>query len=315
PRQRGLLAFGPAAGRSDREHATADHLLGHARAGPLDDADALEAGDERERGARGVRARDRHRIGGVHRGGDHPHAHLVRGEAPRPGDLPHGEHRSQRTRALRDRCSHRLPRPSRSDPGTVRWCRWRVDTARIAAPRCHPSYVAGCGPTRPSAPRSSAAMVSISCALNVKSKTSRFSRIRSGDADFGMETSPSWTCQRRITWAGVLPYSAAIRAISRSDNGSRLCPSGACVSTTIPSRSQASRVSWFWKYGCDSTWSTTGTSPVSSTMRSTCSCSKLGTPAPRSRPSSTRAATARQVDTKSPTYRVGNGQWMRNRSR
>src|SRR5690625_6922952 len=42
-RQRGLLAFGPATGRSDRQHATADHLLGHARAGPLDDADALRS--------------------------------------------------------------------------------------------------------------------------------------------------------------------------------------------------------------------------------------------------------------------------------
>jgi hypothetical protein len=35
---------------------------------------------------------------------------------------------------------------------------------------------------------------------------SMFSLIRAGVTDLGNTTSPSWMCQRRITWAAVLPW-------------------------------------------------------------------------------------------------------------
>ena len=43
---------------------------------------------------------------------------------------------------------------------------------------------------------------------------SKFSRIRSGVADFGITTLPSWRCQRRIAWAGVLPWRSATATIA-----------------------------------------------------------------------------------------------------
>ena len=55
-----------------------------------------------------------------------------------------------------------------------------------------------------------AAISAISSSLSSKSKSSKFSRIRSGVTDLGMTTLPSCRCQRRIAWAGVLPWRAAI---------------------------------------------------------------------------------------------------------
>ena len=71
--------------------------------------------------------------------------------------------------------------------------------------------MAGSGPMR--SPASRRAIAAISSSLSSKSKTSTFSRIRSGVTDFGITTLPSCRCQRRIVWAGVLPWWAAIVAI------------------------------------------------------------------------------------------------------
>jgi hypothetical protein len=48
-------------------------------------------------------------------------------------------------------------------------------------------------------PVSSPAMRVISSSVSVKSKTSMFSRIRSGRTDFGITTMSRWISQRRMT--------------------------------------------------------------------------------------------------------------------
>lgn len=60
------------------------------------------------------------------------------------------------------------------------------------------------------APVSSVAMRFISSSVSWKSKTSRFSAMRSGRTDFGMTTMPRWMSQRRTTWATVLLCPVAI---------------------------------------------------------------------------------------------------------
>ena len=72
--------------------------------------------------------------------------------------------------------------------------------------------VAGSGPIR--SPLSSGRS-RMSSSLSSKSKTSMFSRIRSGVTDLGMTTLPSCRCQRRIAWAGRL-------AVALGDRDDRL---------------------------------------------------------------------------------------------
>ena len=50
----------------------------------------------------------------------------------------------------------------------------------------------------------------MSSALSSKSKTSKFSAIRSLRTDFGMATTPRWVSQRRITCATLFPYFPAM---------------------------------------------------------------------------------------------------------
>ena len=52
--------------------------------------------------------------------------------------------------------------------------------------------------------------------VSSKSKTPKFSAIRSGRTDFGMALRPSCRCQRIMTCAGVLPWAVAIAAIAGS---------------------------------------------------------------------------------------------------
>ena len=68
------------------------------------------------------------------------------------------------------------------------------------------------------------------------------------------------------------------------------------------------------RYGCTSIWFTAGTVPVSAASRCRCGTWKLDTPIERARPSLANSSSACQVETKSPSYRVGSGQWIRNRS-
>jgi hypothetical protein len=79
------------------------------------------------------------------------------------------------------------------------------------------SMVSGSGPPR--TPVSSASIAAISSGDSSKSKTSKFSAIRLARTDFGMAEKPCWRCQRRMTWAGVLPYLEASATIVGSSSG------------------------------------------------------------------------------------------------
>ncbi len=130
---------------------------------------------------------------------------------------------------------------------------------------------------------------------------------------FGKTMSPRCRCQRRTTCAG------SGRRRRRSRRWWRRRPIapwaiGDQASVTTPCRRLAARTASLRKNGWTSTWLTTGTTPVSATIRSRWAGWKFETPIEVARPSSTNSARVRQVETKSPSYRVGSGQWMRNRS-
>ena len=59
-------------------------------------------------------------------------------------------------------------------------------------------------------PVSKPAIVPMPLPVSSKSKTSRFSAIRSGLTDLGIMTALRWTSQRRTTWPTDLPWAAAI---------------------------------------------------------------------------------------------------------
>ncbi len=59
-------------------------------------------------------------------------------------------------------------------------------------------------------------MRAISSSVSSKSKTSKFSAIRSGRTDLGITTTPRWVSQRSTTWATVFPCA------SRSDEQGRV---------------------------------------------------------------------------------------------
>ena len=120
--------------------------------------------------------------------------------------------------------------------------------------------VAGSGPVR--SPASRRAIAAISSSLSSKSKTSMFSRIRSGVTDLGMTTLPSCRCQRRIAWAGVLPWRAAISTIV-SSSSRWPCASGLQASVAIPCSACQARSSACWRRGCSSIWLTVGRFSVS----------------------------------------------------
>ena len=90
---------------------------------------------------------------------------------------------------------------TRDGPGYVKalGSRWRTGGGRrcgAACPRCgRPGYaggrtkLSGSGPVR--SPTSSASMAAISASVRWKSKTAKFSSMRSGVTDLGMTTLPS----------------------------------------------------------------------------------------------------------------------------
>ena len=73
------------------------------------------------------------------------------------------------------------------------------------------------------------------------------------------------------------------------------------ASVMMPCWALVARTSSLAKKGCTSTWLTTGTTPVSVTMRSRWAGWKLETPIERVFPSACRAARVSQVETKSPS--------------
>lgn len=79
------------------------------------------------------------------------------------------------------------------------------------------SKESGFGPIRPASPRSNASIGTTSSADNSKSKSCKFSSIRSRCADFGMTMSPCWMCQRKMICAAVLPCAVKMPDLYLSD--------------------------------------------------------------------------------------------------
>ena len=79
-----------------------------------------------------------------------------------------------------------------------------------------------------------------------KSKSSKFSRIRSGVTDFGKTMLPCCICQRRTTCAGVLPTLSAISVTTASSSTSPWAI-GDHASVAIPCASSYERTSPFWR--------------------------------------------------------------------
>lgn len=102
--------------------------------------------------------------------------------------------------------------------------------AVVSCPHCGSTDydVVNAGPSIGAA-LSSARSASISSAVRQKSNTSRFSRIHASWTDFGMTVTPSCIVRRSRTYAGDLPYFAAISRTTGSTNISFAfpCPSGA----------------------------------------------------------------------------------------
>ena len=142
-------------------------------------------------------------------------------------------------------------------------------------------------------------------ASSSKSKSSKFCCIRSAFIDFGKTMSPRWTCQRSVDLGRRTTDER--RRSRRWCRRRRPCPCaiGDHASVSTPCFWLAARTSSLAKNGCTSTWLTTGTTPVSSTMRSRWAGWKFETPMLRVLPASCASISARQVCTKSPSYWVG----------
>ena len=112
----------------------------------------------------------------------------------------------------------------------------------------------------------------------------------------------------------VLPTRSAIATMTGSSS-TLPCAIGDQASVAMPcSASKARTASWV-RYGCTSIWLTAGGTSVSSAAAAAGAAAwKFDTPIERARPSRLNSSIVRQVATKSPSYRVGSGQWIRNRS-
>ena len=130
---------------------------------------------------------------------------------------------------------------------------------------------------------------------------SRFSAIRPGLADFGIATSPSWTCQRSTIWVVDLPYRSPISTIAGSERrSSPEPPSGLQDSVTMPCSALKARLVSRVLYGLSWIWFTSGTMSVSSITRCRWAGLKLETPIARMSPASSSAANPRTASTYRP---------------
>ena len=154
---------------------------------------------------------------------------------------------------------------------------------------------------------------------DVARRRARSRRARSSPAsapgviDLGKTMSPRWRCQRRTTCAGVRPTRAAISPIVVVVEDRALRDRRPGLGSDAVARVGGADAS-LAKYGCTSIWLTAGTTPVSATMPVEVVGLEVGD-ADRAAPGRPgRLVSVRQVETKSPSYSVGRGQWIRNRS-